>query len=647
MTTTYKRLLLLAALPALLLASCSQEEPGSEPGTQNGEIRFEIGFAPQTDPQTRVATDTEFVSTWENGDAIGIFAVEHGKGLAASGNYIHNVKLTYTGNSWTASEGIYWPKDGTKYDFYAYYPYSDAATDPTTIAFSVPVDQCEATTGKPAYNRNDLLMAKNDNNGAGFGRNDRAVILSFKHALAMVQVKVSSSMVGNYASDALSVWLNGCTTGCVLNLSVQTTTLSSSSTTTPQKIKMYPCPTDDSAPGIYAYRALVPVQTIAKGTAMFRFEYGDGNVLLRSKQLTTDLFLKAGQAETFDMTFPFTSATVSSGVRLANLFTTDELAKITHLKVLGEMTEADFTTIKEKMTGVTRLDLGGATVEGNAIPNEALLDMKSIEDFVFPQNIETIGDNAFFGCSGFTGDLTIPEGVKTIGNYAFRSCSGFTGSLTILKGVETIGAGAFFACRGFIGSLTIPEGVKTIGDNAFSYCSGFIGSLTIPEGVTSIGEFAFFHCSGFTGDLKIPKGVTIGNYAFSYCSGFTGDLTIPEGVETIGTGAFSYCSGFKGSLTIPEGVTSIDKYAFYGCSGFTGDLTIPKGVTTIGDIAFAECSNITSIYCYIENPNITYGSNIFNNVPDIPVRVPAAAVEAYKSHAVWEKFKDNIQAINP
>ena len=189
---------LLYALAGVLLTACGKEETIGPDGPQTpgeGEIRFEIGFAPmdgasQTDPHTRVATDTQFNSTWEDGDAIGIFAVQHGKELAASGNFIHNVKLTYTGNSWTASEGIYWPKDGTKYDFYAYYPYSDAATDPKKIAFSVPVDQCEATTGKPAYNRNDLLMAKNDNNGAGFGRNDRAVSLSFKHALAMVQVKV-------------------------------------------------------------------------------------------------------------------------------------------------------------------------------------------------------------------------------------------------------------------------------------------------------------------------------------------------------------------------------------------------------------------------------------------------------------------------
>lgn len=46
----YKKLLLLAALPAMMLASCTREdfagEPGNGPDTADGQIRFQIGFAP-------------------------------------------------------------------------------------------------------------------------------------------------------------------------------------------------------------------------------------------------------------------------------------------------------------------------------------------------------------------------------------------------------------------------------------------------------------------------------------------------------------------------------------------------------------------------------------------------------------------------
>lgn len=198
MMTTYKKLLLLAALPAFLQASCSREDLAGKPtgsrDAQNGEIRFEIGFAPmdgatQTDPPTRVATDTKFNNTWENGDEIGIFAVNHGEQLAALGNYIHNVKLTHTDGAWTASEEIYWPVGGKKLDFYAYYPYNETVSAPTAIAFSVHSDQSATTniggTEKSSYSLSGLLTAKAEKRGKG-----ETVQLSFTHALAMVQVSV-------------------------------------------------------------------------------------------------------------------------------------------------------------------------------------------------------------------------------------------------------------------------------------------------------------------------------------------------------------------------------------------------------------------------------------------------------------------------
>lgn len=162
----YKKLLLLAALPAMMLASCTREdfagEPGNGPDTADGQIRFQIGFAPQDGadyaagndnssgaPATRVATDTRFKSTWEDGDVIGIFAVPHGTQLAAAGNPIHNVRLTYSkaDNAWSGP--AYWPLASagiSALDFYAYHPYDDnggspATLNPTAIAFNVAPDQ--------------------------------------------------------------------------------------------------------------------------------------------------------------------------------------------------------------------------------------------------------------------------------------------------------------------------------------------------------------------------------------------------------------------------------------------------------------------------------------------------------------------------
>ena len=79
--------------------------------------------------------------------------------------------------------------------------------------------------------------------------------------------------------------------------------------------------------------------------------------------------------------------------------------------------------------------------------------------------------------------LVIEDGVTTIGEYAFSGCRGFTGELQIPDSVTTIGERAFSGCSGFTGPLTIPDTVKTIGHSAFEGCSGFTGPLTIPDSV--------------------------------------------------------------------------------------------------------------------------------------------------------------------
>lgn len=452
MTTFSKWTLLAAAVTALALGSCSKEEmgaePGGSPGAPGGEIRFEIGIA----PQTRVATDTKFKSTWEDGDAIGIFAVKHGEQLAAADNPIHNVRLTYSsadGGTWSGP--AYWPASSagiSELDFYAYHPYDDnggspATLNPTAIAFNVAPDQsapADAAGNTPsAFTRSHLLMAKAADGGAdgnGFAKGE-TVSLTFRHALAMVQVKTGTNMPGKY-----TVYLNGCTTDAVLNLATQQT---SAPATAPQRITMYPCPNDgDGATGTFAYRALVPVQTITGGTVLFRFEINASNPLM-SQALTADVALAAGRAETFGFSAPFASVTVSDAVRIADQLEGDKLAAITHLKVFGEMTAEDFKTIKDKMPALTNLDLGGATVVGNEIPNQALTNKSGLKEFVFPRGIVTIAQGAFYQCEGLIGDLVIPAGVTTIGASAFQNCIGFR-SLTIPASVTMVQTGAFAYC---------------------------------------------------------------------------------------------------------------------------------------------------------------------------------------------------------
>ncbi len=270
---------------------------------------------------------------------------------------------------------------------------------------------------------------------------------------------------------------------------------------------------------------------------------------------------------------------------------------ITTMVVKGEINKADFEVMKSQMPKLKYIDLKEVKCEGDRIPEYAFGypdANKNISTIILPESITAIGDQAFYDCSGLTGNLILPDGVTTIEEYAFYMCRGFRGNLILPEGLTTIGSSAFGFCSGFTGNLILPDGLTTIGEYAFANCSGFTGDLILPDGLTEIGSFAFWICSGLTGNLILPDGLTeIGSSAFVGCSGFTGNLILPDGLTTIGEWTFHDCSGFTGDLILPDGLTTIGEYAFQSCSGFTGNLILPDGLTTIGEYAFQRCSGFT------------------------------------------------------
>ena len=179
--------------------------------------------------------------------------------------------------------------------------------------------------------------------------------------------------------------------------------------------------------------------------------------------------------------------------------------------------------------------------------------------------------------------LSIPSTVTSIKNYAFSGWGWNDGivrpvSVTIPTSVKSIGDCAFYGCSGLT-DVMIPDSVTKIGQRAFNKCS-ILKSVTIPDGVTSIGASTFYHCDGLT-NVTIGAGVTsIGASAFQYCDKLT-SVAIPSSVDSIGKWAFNGCDGLT-NLTMNGDCPTIGSGAFGKSYGVVGTYVVylPRGNST-------------------------------------------------------------------
>ena len=283
---------------------------------------------------------------------------------------------------------------------------------------------------------------------------------------------------------------------------------------------------------------------------------------------------------------------------------------------------------------------------------------------IIPETIETIEWTAFYYCDNLT-SIVIPEGVSMIRDFAFDGCQNLS-SITLPKSLNSIGIQAFYDCESLT-SIVLPEGLTSIGRSAFLSCDN-LASISFPNSLNKVSSVAFDNtawyneqpngvvCAGgalyeFKGAMPEESYIVVEDGTVGICEGVflscknLVSIVIPESVTSIWENAFGGCSNLA-SITIPKGVTSIERYVFSGCSSLAS-ITIPENVTWIGEGAFANCKGLTSLTVNaVIPPAISGGSKTFENVnKSIPVYVPTASVNAYKSSEYWSEFT-NIQPIS-
>lgn len=327
---------------------------------------------------------------------------------------------------------------------------------------------------------------------------------------------------------------------------------------------------------------------------------------------------------------------------------------------------------------------------------KVFLNEEEIKDLVIPDGVTIIEPNTFNGFKSIE-TVTVPADVDSIGNNAFLGCTNITkvtahdvaswcgihfGGTTILQNgnVMMLSNPVCISQNLYIGNerlteLVIPEGIEEIGYSAFYRCLG-ITKVSLPSTLKKVGADAFADCT----DIQIANVTSLRDYCsidfgnpganpfqdYIMNRAFTwmlingdylydqGALIIPEGLTEIKPSTFAKVDN-NSTVIIPASVSKIGRYAFYSSVNRLSKVYINGHIADMGEYAFGTCPYIATLYVNDANPdsipdNAFNNSYVYNSVSgqtlgqdynykNTKLMVPVGSKQKYEAAAGWKQFQ--------
>lgn len=175
-----QRFLSMAVASALILgfSSCNNDEietDGTDVQTENLRIETEISTVESALRSTRAGS----LSSFPEGSALSLFVTDGALGSTYPTGMYNNVKSEYTSGKWELTPSV--KLDNTPATVFAFYPYHASYTDGRSNMNVSHTDQV------------DYMFGTNAEGQGSINKNNPAVRLRMKHALSLLQFKISKT----------------------------------------------------------------------------------------------------------------------------------------------------------------------------------------------------------------------------------------------------------------------------------------------------------------------------------------------------------------------------------------------------------------------------------------------------------------------